>query len=131
MEPDSKAQAQQRANQIRSFQAEVARLEAEGVMQLSADQQRAIHTYHDDLLAGFSQTFGIDRNRQARQLSLGMRIASFLGALALAASIFFLFYQFWGRFGSTAQVSILVLASLATFSATGLIAKRDTSGYLG
>lgn len=129
MEPDSKALAQQRADQIRSFQAELSRLEAEGVMQLSADQQDAIHTYHDDLINSFSKTFDIDRNLQAMQLSLGMRIASFLGALALAASVFFLFYQFWGRFGSTAQVTILILASLATFSATGLIARVDESGY--
>lgn len=129
MESVSKTQAQQRAGQIRSFQAEASRLEAEGVVRFSADQQDAIHSYHDALLAGFSQTFDIDRNRQAKQLSLGMRIASFLGALALAASVFFLFYQFWGRFGSTAQVTILILASLATFSATGLIARVDESGY--
>ncbi|TCK18241.1 putative membrane protein DUF2157 [Thiogranum longum] len=129
MEPGSKAQAQQRADQIRSFQAELSRLEAEGVVRLSTDQQGAISRYHGALLADFSQAFDIDRNRQAMQLSLGMRIASFLGALALAASVFFLFYQFWGGFGSTTQVSILVLASLASFSATGLITRVDESGY--
>ena len=29
-----------------------------------------------------------------------MKIASFLGALGLAASVFFLFYQFWGKFST-------------------------------
>jgi hypothetical protein len=41
-----------------------------------------------------------------------MRVASFLGALALAASVFFLFYQFWGHFGEAAQVAILLGAAL-------------------
>lgn len=50
MEPDSKAQAQQRADQIRAFQAEVARLEAEGVMQLSADMR---------LLSGFGPIYRV------------------------------------------------------------------------
>jgi hypothetical protein len=47
-----------------------------------------------------------------------MRVASFLGALALAASVFFLFYQFWGHFGETAQVAILLGAALASLGLT-------------
>jgi hypothetical protein len=58
-----------------------------------------------------------------------MKVASFLGALALAASVFFLFYQFWGRFGETAQVTILVAAALATLGLTLWVQGRDASGY--
>ena len=35
------------------------------------------------------------------------------GALALAASVFFLFYQFWGFLATWLQVSILVAAPFA------------------
>ena len=111
------------------FQAELARLEAEGVLRLDPAQQRAVREHHAALLAGFAGRFDIDRNAQARQLSLGMRVASFLGALALAASVFFLFYQFWGRFDETAQVAILLGAALASTGLTRWIQTRDASGY--
>ncbi|MDT8388159.1 MAG: DUF2157 domain-containing protein [Thiogranum sp.] len=129
MEPGTKTEAQQRTDQIRSFQMEMSQLEAEGVLQLSTGQQEAIATHHESLLTGFAQTFDIDRSHQARQLSWGMRIASFLGAMALAASVFFLFYQFWGRFDTPAQVSILILAPLIMFVATQMVAQLDESGY--
>jgi uncharacterized membrane protein len=58
-----------------------------------------------------------------------MRAASFLGALALAASVFFLFYQFWGLFPAAVQVAVLLSASLGVFAATIWIQGKDASGY--
>src|SRR5512136_95327 len=106
MTPSSRSEAQQRADAIRVFQSELERLEREGVLALGEDQRRAIAQHHSALLAQYAQAFDIDRDVQAKQLSLGMRIASFLGALALAASVFLLFYQFWGEFATGAQVAI-------------------------
>jgi uncharacterized membrane protein len=122
-------QAQQRADQIRAFRAELERLEAEGVVALGAAQREAVRTHHETLLSGYAGAFDIDRDRQAKQLSLGMRIASFLGALALAASVFFLFYQFWGHFAETAQVAILAGSALASLGLAVWIQGRDASGY--
>src|SRR5229473_6031840 len=51
------------------------------------------------------------------------------GALSLAASLFFLFYQFWGRFSTTAQVATLLAAALGAFTATVWIQGRDANGY--
>ena len=129
--PDAplRSEAQQRADQIGIFRAELARLESEGVLQLDPAQRQAVREHHAALLSGFAGRFDIDRDAQARQLSLGMRVASFLGALALAASVFFLFYQFWGRFDETAQVAILLGAALASLGLTVLIQTRDASGY--
>ena len=62
-------------------------------------------------------------------MSWGMRIASFLGSIALAASVFFLFYQFWGLFPTVAQVAILIVAAVAAFAATYFIQSRDATGY--
>lgn len=124
-----RSEAQQRADDIRVFRAEMNRLEGEGVLRLDEAQRDALRQHHDTLLAGFASRFDIDRDVQAKQLSLGMRVASFLGALALAASVFFLFYQFWGRFDETAQVAILLAAALASAGLTVAIRTRDASGY--
>lgn len=125
----SKTRAQQRADHIRIFREELGRLEDEGVVTLSAEQREAIGRHHDALLAGYAQAFDIDRDPQAKQLSLGMRVASFLGALALAASVFFLFNQYWGLFPTTVQVVLLIAASLVSVGATFWVGQRDASGY--
>ncbi|WP_296227212.1 DUF2157 domain-containing protein [Ralstonia sp. UBA689] len=129
MNPSSRSEAQLRADDIHAFRGELARLEAEGILQLTTEQQRAVAAHHDRLLATFTTTFDIDRDSKARQLSLGMRVASFLGALALAASVFFMFYQFWGNFAETAQVVILLGAALGSLSLTVWVQGRDSSGY--
>jgi uncharacterized membrane protein len=129
MTPSSRSEAQQRADAIRFFQSELERLEREGVLALGQDQRRAIAQHHTALLAQYAQAFDIDRDVQAKQLSLGMRIASFLGALALAASVFFLFYQFWGLFSTAVQVVILLLAALGTLAGTVWVQGRDATGY--
>ncbi len=125
----NRAEAQQRADEIRVFRRELARLDQDGVMRLDADQRRAIGAYHERLLAELAGSFDIDRGVEAKQLSWGMRVASFLGALALAASVFFLFYQFWGLLATPPQVVILIGAALAAFTATMWLRGRDASGY--
>lgn len=125
----TRSEAQQRADDIRFFQRELSRLQGEQVLALTAEQQRALDTHHATLLANYARAFDIDRDTQAAQLSLGMRIASFLGALALAAAVFFLFYQFWGRFSTAVQVSILSATAAGSFIATLWIQQRDATGY--
>lgn len=125
----SKLDAQQRADQIRSFQAELELMEHENILSLDGRQRSAVAAYHEDLLHQMSRTFDIDTSRREKQFSLGMRIASFLGALGLAASLFFLFYQFWGRFSTQMQVGILLAAPLVTLAATMVGAHREPAGY--
>ena len=129
MTAPTRREAQQRADDIRTFREELARLESEGVLRLEVAQRAALQVHHDGLLAGYAERYDIDRDRQAKQLSLGMRIASFLGALALAASVFFLFYQFWGHFPETAQVAILAGSALASLGLTIWVQGRDPSAY--
>jgi uncharacterized membrane protein len=129
MSDPPRSEAQQRADDMAVFQTELARLEAEGVLRLDAAQQQTLRQHHAALLASFAVRFDIDRDTRAKQMSLGMRVASFLGALALAASVFFLFYQFWGLFDETVQVTILLGAALASLGLTLWIQTRDASGY--
>ena len=125
----SRQEAQKRADQIHVFRDELDRLEQEGVVAFSAEQRQRVSEHHRSLLARFTQSFDIDRDVRASQLSLGMRIASLFGALALSASVFFLFYQFWGWFSMITQVAILIAAPLGLLAITILIQRKDFSGY--
>ncbi len=125
----TKSQAQQRADDIRVFRQELARLGDEGALTLTDEQQRVLTQHHDALLAQLTDAFDVDRDRQSKQLSLGMRIASFLGALAMAASVFFLFRQYWGLFPTAVQVVLLVAGSIGSLILTFLVASRDATGY--
>ena len=129
MPTPSRTAAQERADDIQVFRRELQQLELDGVIQLSAAQHTDLSVYHDELLSQYAQTLDIDPSQQARQLTLGMRIASLLGALALAASVFFLFYQFWGKYSSTMQLMLLMSASLVSFAMTVYINGKDASGY--
>ena len=126
---ETRTDAQKRADDIRVFTEELARLEREGVVRLAPEQRQAIEAHHRGLVEQFSKAYDIDSDARAKQLSWGMRVASFLGALALAASVFFLFGQFWGRFTTAMQVAILIGAALGTFGFTAWLQTRDSSGY--
>ena len=126
---DNKQKAQQRADQIQAFYDELACLEADKVLQLEADQRDAVAGYHESLLKELTHKYDIDTSSRQKQLSTGMKITSFIGALALAASVFFLFYQFWGYFTTPLQVSLLVSAPLLTLVLTWLVSQREATGY--
>ncbi|MBL8432613.1 MAG: DUF2157 domain-containing protein [Dechloromonas sp.] len=111
------------------FRNELARLADEDVLHLDAAQRAAVDQHHEHLLAEFAALFDVDRDSRAKRLSLGMRVASFLGAPALAASIFFLFYQFWGHFAEAAQVGILIVSALASFGLTMWLQAHDATRY--
>lgn len=125
----TKTAAQRREEQVLFFRKELAQMETEGMLLLTEVQRRAVDAYHQRLLADFSRVFDVDRTPQAQQLSLGMRIISLLGALALAASVLFLVFQFWYRFDTAAQAAILIAAPIISFSVTMLIARWDSGGY--
>jgi uncharacterized membrane protein len=126
---ETRAGAQTRADAIRVFQSEVDRLEREGVFTLTAEQRQALAQHHGALLAEYQRSFDIDPDAEAKQLSLGMQAASLFGAVALSASVFFLFYQFWGLLPTIVQVVVLVGAAAGTFAATLWIGSRDKSNY--
>jgi uncharacterized membrane protein len=126
---DSRSTAQKRADDIRVFRAELERLRAEGTLVLPDEQQAALLRHHERLLAEYADSFDIDRDTHAKQMSVGMRVASFIGALALAASVFFAFYKFWGLLTEAIQVTVLVGFSLGTYMLTMSVRKRDPTGY--
>lgn len=122
----TRAEAQQRADDIHAWRREQMRLAAEG---LGGADAAAVAAYHEALLAQLAARPDVDTTQRDRQLTLGLRIASFLGALALAASVFFLFRQFWPRLSEALQVAVLAASSLATLGLTAWLHRRDSAGY--
>jgi uncharacterized membrane protein len=129
MQITSKVDAQRRVDQIGHFQAELQQLEQEAVLSLDDQQHQAVNRYHEELTAHLASAFDVDSNLREKRLSLGMKIASFLGALGLAASLFFLFYQFWGLFSTEVQVTILIAAPFVGMALTIFFAQREKTGY--
>lgn len=129
MDIHSKIAAQQRVDQVRAFQAELSQLEKSEQLNLDEMQRARVQSYHSTLLTRLQQSFDVDLNVDEKNLTLGMKIASFIGALGLAASLFFLFYQFWDQFSLLSQVSILVVTPLLGLLATYSVFQREKSGY--
>ena len=121
--------AQQRADAITGFRSELDRLREEGLPAPDAAWAGAIRQHHDALLAQLAQRYDIDRSAGARHLSLGMRIVSFLGAVAMAAAVYFLFQRFWGLLPTAWQVIVLVGASFGSLLGCWIVGTRDASGY--
>lgn len=129
IKPVSKKDAQIRTDQIRAFQSELKMLEDEKILVLTQEQNLSLSGYHQSLIKEYTMAYDIDASSHEKQLSLGMKITSFLGALALAASIFLLFYQYWGRFSTTMQLIILVITPMLALLATMYASQKETTGY--
>lgn len=127
--PGSREEAQLRADRIKLFTAELDELEKSGILCLSDQQRDAVSAYHGETLKRLAGEFDIDTSQTARQMSMGMRIISFLGAIALSAAVFFFFYRFWGLFTVLQQVVILVVAPLAALAGVEFAARREKTLY--
>jgi hypothetical protein len=124
----SKPEAQRRADRINAFRAELAALEAGGVLALPQEQRTAVEQYHDMALHDLAQRFDVDVEEGEKRLSAGMWVASFLGATALALSVFLFFQRFWGLLTTPSQVAILVAAPIVALGLTELAARRERTG---
>jgi len=123
------ADAQHRVDQVHAFQQEMLELEKDDVLALPPEQLNKIQSYHNQLLQKLSDTFDVDTNKQSKQLTLGMKIASLFGALAMAVSLFFLFYQFWGHLNTSTQVGMLIIAPVSLFLLSLHLAQKEKSAY--
>ena len=125
----AQAEAQSRADRVEAFRAELAELRSAGVVRLEPEELVAIEKHHRRVLSDLVARLDIDLDERGRQLSLGMRIASAVGAAALAASFFYFFYSLWGAISLPGQVAILAGAPLLALLATDLIARREPAGH--
>ncbi len=123
-------EAQLRADRVRAFRDELAALECEGVLALSGEQRAGLAAHHQELLRRLSEAFDVDATGQQKQLSWGMRIVAFLGAVAISAAVFFLFYRYWGFIDTPLQVIVLVVVPLLGLIGVEMAARRERTGYI-
>jgi uncharacterized membrane protein len=126
----TKSQAQQRVDQVSAFTREILELERDGVLTLAPDDRARLDAYHAGLLERLAGQFDVDRSDRQRQMSLGMRIASLLGAVTLSAAVVLFFYRVWGLLATPAQLAVLVAAPLLMLAATEIAARREKTLYV-
>lgn len=124
-----KRQAQQRADRIAAFWEEMQCLEQEQALTLPEDERRVLRRHHDQILEELSRQFEVDTTKVQKQLSLGMRIASLLGALSFSAAVLLFAYHFWDRFSTAARVLILLTAPVAGLVAVARVTMRERTLY--
>jgi uncharacterized membrane protein len=113
-----RAAAQQRADQVRAFQAELAALREEGVFTPDPAVRERLAAHHARLLAGLAEQYDADTTPATARLSLGMRVAALLGAVALIAAVVLFFLRYWGSIPVPGQVALLTAAPLLLLGAT-------------
>jgi hypothetical protein len=122
--------AQRRVEQVGAFKRELGELEREGVLALGFEERNRIERYHADLLGQLGRQFDVDRSEGQRQMSLGMRVASLLGAVAFSAGVVLFFYRVWGVLATPAQVAVLVLVPLLALLGVEVAARREKTLYV-
>ncbi|MDY0117467.1 MAG: DUF2157 domain-containing protein [Sulfurimonadaceae bacterium] len=118
---------QQRTDQIRAFQKELKLLEQENIVLFT--EKEKIDTYHKNLLEKFISSHNVDTTQEEKQLTLGMKISSFLAVLALALCLFYLFFHYWGFFDEALQVVILITAPLLFLGVSFYLVQKEEMYY--
>jgi uncharacterized membrane protein len=124
-----RADAQRRADRIRAFRAELEQLERDRALALTPEQRQGLERYLDATLRDLAGRYEVDTTDRERQVSWGMRIASTLGALALATAVVLFFEYYWGAIPIVAQVLLVTLAPLAGIWGCEFASRRETAPY--
>lgn len=124
------SEPQQRVAAILGFREELARLEAEGIATLDPATRDRIRAHHDATLAALAASGEVDLSASAARLSIGMRIATLLGTIALSAAYAFFVSAHWGQRGEAAQLALVLLPPILLVGLTHVAARREPSGYV-
>ena len=125
----SRQDAQRQVERVHDFRECLNELEKERVLALSAEDRLRVDDYLDQTLDQLTKRFDVDVTESQRQISLGMRVISALGGLALCIAVFLFFYRIWGLVTTPVQVSILAAVPLAMLAATEIAARRERTLY--
>lgn len=125
----SRTEAQRRADRIQAFRAELTEVEGELGPVLTEEARARLAGHHDATLATLAAQWDIDRTAGEQQLSLGMRIASLVGAIALVAAVVAYFYRIWGVIPTGAQLAIVTILPIAGVFLTEFASRRERTNY--
>ena len=128
--PPDGEDAQRRVDRIRAFREELAELERQGVLALADEERERLARFHDQVVGALAARFDVDASEAERRLSLGMRAASLLGAIALAAAAYTFVERFWWGLPAPAQVALLAAAPLLAVLGMEVAARRERTLYV-
>lgn len=123
-------QAQRRVHRILAFRDELAALEAEGRRPFDAAAVAEVTAYHDALIARLTERFDVDASDAAGRLSRSLRVAAFLGAVALTASAWAAVSRLWDRVDEVWQVLFLAALPVVALAAVEVSARRERTRYV-
>lgn len=121
---------QQRVAAIQGFREELASLEAAGILSLDPAAKDRLRAHHDAELAALAARGDVDLTTASARLSLGMRLATLLGTIALSAAYALFVGARWGALPAAAQFLLVALPPLALVGLTHVAATRERSGYI-
>jgi len=130
MPASDRLSAQQRVHRILAFRDECAALRAEGRLPFSEPDLAAVARHHDAIIADLAARYDVDATEAAGRLSSGLRVAAFLGAVALTASAYAAVSRVWGAMDGASQVLLLTALPVVALVAVELSARRERTRYV-
>ncbi len=124
MDRNARREAQKRIRRIGEFREELAELERERGLTLTAAQRASLDAHLETSLADLTSRFDVDVTRSGRWISWGALVASILGAAAFSAAIILFLHRVWGVVPASVQVTVLVGIPLGLLALTELHARR-------
>jgi uncharacterized membrane protein len=111
------------------FQRELVDLEREGVLELTPEQRARLDAHIARTLVQLATQFDVDTTESQRQISLGMKIASALGGIALCAAVVLFLARYMGYWPTPLQVGVLVAIPILLTVAAEFAARREQTLY--
>jgi hypothetical protein len=128
--PASREEAQRRVDRIGAFREELADLDREGALRLTEEQRGALDRHHALLLEQLANVFDVDRTDRQKRLSAGMKVATLLGAVTLAAALYTFLYRFWGGMPVPLQAGTVAGMPLLLVAGMEFAARREKTLYV-
>jgi hypothetical protein len=126
---DSSHEAQRRVERIAAFRAEVAQLEGEQGLLLTAEQRSRLDQHLQKILTDLRQRFDVDVTESARRISWGVRIASLLGGAAFLAALVLFLHRIWGVLPQPVQIGLLTALPCLFLGATEWLFRRRAAPF--
>lgn len=126
----TRGEAQRRVDQIAAFRAELAALAREGGPVPDQALVDAIERHQDGLVEQLAREYEVDRSAAGKQMALGIRAATLLGAVALTAAVVAFVDRFWGGLSDTGQVALLTAAPLVATALMVVAGRIERTRYV-
>lgn len=122
--------AQRRVDQIAAFRAELDALRREEGPVPDRAVVEAIRRHQDGVVQQLAQEYEVDRSTAGKQMALGIRVATLLGAVALTAAVVAFVDRFWGGLSDIGRVVLLATAPLASVAVMVTAGQLERTRYV-